>query len=1603
MGRPDRNLRPYRAIAALVAGEDLRSSKARSLHLNIHDPLPLWNRAWARPGRILGYLLCKTWATNYEQTPAHQNTAIDISSQIKAGDLEIPWWQADSGEMIWSSRWQHPGGALQLPVPPPPLASGLQTDPPRCNGRLSGGHSVRTGGAGRLLSDLSTCSMRKHDILCRPYKGDDMARILIRSLLLLLAITPVWCAASVLTVAGTDGTYNTGSELVISVEFSEAVFVTDTPTLKLQFDDETAPAAYVTSSALNTILYFSYIVQSQDTSADLDYASIISLTGTIKDGSDAAASLILPAPGAADSLSDTSDIIVNPASATPPAVSSVTSTDGIYAIDETVTITITFDQAVDVVGTPHIVLSNGSTAAATAQTDTDTVNFTYTVAANDNNTPSLNNSANIILEAAEEIYATGDSSNDSNLSLNGFSLSDSYNITIDATPPTMNSAAITNTDGTYGIGDTITIKINTSEDVTVTGSPTLLLSNNSSATYDAIESESDTLWFNYVIAAGDTSTDSLAIASTPLTGIIIDIAGNAITNDNSNLTLTKTISIDATAPTISTVTAAFDENTIYGIEQSIDFTVTFDDEVSINKSGGTPALQLTNNASAPFASSSTADGVTTAIFRYTVSEGDTDTAAVNIKTSANETIELNGGSITNTAGNSLDQSSATTALPNDITIDATKPTITGVSTTQTDTIGIDKTITFTVTCSENIGTISGSPEFALSNGGTAVYDKKDENDASKLIFAYTVADDTSHTTSDLTIEAASAIVLGGGSITDANGNALQPGLPQTPFNVNVDATRPTIVVVSSDATGIQEAGTTIAMTIDFSEALVVTDLGDGEDGTLTLSLNASAQSKAEYQGVAAADSSILEFTYTFTGGDQTNSLDYSDTNALALADATITDSAGNDAVLSLPSPNSSGSLGDSTDISIQDGTAPTIDRFTANTLQGSFKEGNKISITVHFDENIDTSGVPKLGLLTNQYDDQPRVTYALFEDQGDDWLEFLYTVEIGDETDRLDVYELLMNHGTITDAADNPLADLVDRDDDKVLPRSKTVGDETISIFPHGTNETGSLAQGYELRLDTLKPTATRVYATSDSYKTNDRVEFSVEFSEIVRFTSSSPRLSLETGSGSTREAAYLRGNGTNKLVFDYTVMADDSSENPIDVRSEANGLRGIIKDRADNIGENNLPYGTTNPNALPESRVFFNESDPDILSASAPADRYGIGDEIEISITFSEPMELWNTTTDSSVIVDDAYLAGTSDDQKPVLLVALGAADHPGRAVLDPASVDDGDPEIWIFTYVVREEDSLGATEKTLDTTDTINYPDTWVIRDIAGNVWSSNDQVDKSGLTDAKIDTTRPTVTGIEARSLAATYLQGDTIDIAVLFSEDVRVSTGTPTLQLQLDQEGGENSDGIAIAAYNSELSAPEQDPDSEEPVYDNKIVFTYTVQNGDLAQLLDITGTDALIASDGSIEDLAGNGLLQAGMTLPEPGADGSLAASSMVVDGESSGTGSSFEALAAELNAVSISAGWEASLELALNSGWEITDSQVEILSDTKNLLQISHGPSSGGAGKWLLTLSVAEDTVLPTGEHILAKISCTTKRPGTSNQRRYERLLVLYINTGGRS
>jgi len=65
--------------------------------------------------------------------------------------------------------------------------------------------------------------------------------------------------------------------------------VTGTPSLALD-SGAGAEATYVSGSGTNT-LTFTYVVSSGDTSADLDYDSVNSLTGTIKDAANNAAAL----------------------------------------------------------------------------------------------------------------------------------------------------------------------------------------------------------------------------------------------------------------------------------------------------------------------------------------------------------------------------------------------------------------------------------------------------------------------------------------------------------------------------------------------------------------------------------------------------------------------------------------------------------------------------------------------------------------------------------------------------------------------------------------------------------------------------------------------------------------------------------------------------------------------------------------------------------------------------------------------------------------------------------------------------------------------------------------------------------------------------------------------------------------------------------------------------------------------------------------------------------------------------------------------------------------------------------------------------------------
>ena len=87
-----------------------------------------------------------------------------------------------------------------------------------------------------------------------------------------------------------------------------------------------------------------------------------------------------------------------------------------------------------------------------------------------------------------------------------------------------------------------------------------------------------------------------------------------------------------------------------------------------------------------------------------------------------------------------------------------------------------------------------------------------------------------------------------------------------------------------------------------------------------------------------------------------------------------------------------------------------------------------------------------------------------------------------------------------------------------------------------------------------------------DTYKSGEKIEAAVTFSKPVTVTGTvtgPPQLELTVGT-QTRQAAYARGTGTNRLVFEYTVQSGDTDTDDgiaIGANSLAHGTAGAIVD----------------------------------------------------------------------------------------------------------------------------------------------------------------------------------------------------------------------------------------------------------------------------------------------------------------------------------------------------------------------------------------------------------------------------------------------------------
>ena len=232
------------------------------------------------------------------------------------------------------------------------------------------------------------------------------------------------------------------------------------------------------------------------------------------------------------------------------------------------------------------------------------------------------------------------------------------------------------------------------------------------------------------------------------------------------------------------------------------------------------------------------------------------------------------------------------------------------------------------------------------------------------------------------------------TVTDPAGNESTPALMVTPFTI--DTTGPTVdTIVATTAAGSYGIGQTVAIEVTFSEPVEVT-------GLPVLSLNNNG-GQAVYS--SGSGSSTLVFSYTVSSGQGTANLDYSGTDALNLAGASINDLSGNSATPDLPPPDADG---------LRNNTAELISIIAPGVIlvsgdSGSYRAGDIVTIHVQFSQQIMVSpdiGLPideilRLTLETGDVDRMARFSRLTNTNIMSDTLEFIYRVEEGDRSQDL--------------------------------------------------------------------------------------------------------------------------------------------------------------------------------------------------------------------------------------------------------------------------------------------------------------------------------------------------------------------------------------------------------------------------------------------------------------------------------------------------------------------------------------------------------------------------------------------------------------------------
>ncbi len=275
----------------------------------------------------------------------------------------------------------------------------------------------------------------------------------------------------------------------------------------------------------------------------------------------------------------------------------------------------------------------------------------------------------------------------------------------------------------------------------------------------------------------------------------------------------------------------------------------------------------------------------------------------------------------------------------------TPPIVSSVTGPSAGSYRAGQVLSFTVNFTQSV-VVTGSPRIPLTIGSSSVFATYASGSGSTaLVFSYTVQSGDLDSNG---IEATSPISLNSGSINTSGGTS--SGLAFTAPNTSavlVDAILPSAVSVTSSTTdGIYDVGAVIPVAVSFTEAVTVV-------GTPTLTLETGSVDRV-VNYTSGSGTSTLTFNYTVQSGDTSADLDYVSTSALSANGGTIRDAAGNDAVLTLSTPGTIGSLGASKAIRINTST-PTDITLSANRVVDQASVGTTVGTLTAVDADAGDS------------------------------------------------------------------------------------------------------------------------------------------------------------------------------------------------------------------------------------------------------------------------------------------------------------------------------------------------------------------------------------------------------------------------------------------------------------------------------------------------------------------------------------------------------------------------------------------------------------------------------------------------------------------------